>query len=201
MTTLPVEPEGTRRRPNGPVLNGTTPQQCNGYPRTNRPGHDLQPGINVPGGRSAHQPAARGPACHNRPEHPPLGGCPSGGGPPCAPAGAVARPPAWRRWDRKWASPRDLLSADPRRTTARRLPGSRRPVPSPKCRQRNDGAASRCPVNPGEFTLVWSGSPSAPPVPEGGSGSVRLRVHSKHSRFSRCTIVRDYVRFRYRGSP
>ena len=93
MTTLPVEPEGTRRRPNGPVLNGTTPQQCNGYPRTNRPGHDLQPGINVPGGRSAHQPAARGPACHNRPEHPPLGGCPSGGGPPPAPRLAPVRVP------------------------------------------------------------------------------------------------------------
>ena len=31
---------------------------------------------------------------------------------------------------------------------------------------KNDGAANRCPVNPGEFTPIWSGSPSAPPVPE-----------------------------------
>ena len=35
---------------------------------------------------------------------------------------------------------------------------------------KNDGAASRCPVNPGEFTPAWSGSPSAPPVPEEAPG-------------------------------
>ena len=55
------EPEGTRLRPNGSVLNGTPPHQRSRATLTNQPGHDLTPEINVSGRSSAHRPVAREP--------------------------------------------------------------------------------------------------------------------------------------------